>query len=143
VSHENVERFRGFVEDFLAGSGETDREAWLTGLAELWDPDIEWDISEVPFPDLAPVGRGRDAMRQWWAEFLHAWESVRFAEYQLVNAGDRVVLLLDQRLRGRSTGIELTLGISAHVVTFKDGLIVHWKVCASGVDALKSVGIKE
>jgi ketosteroid isomerase-like protein len=143
MSQENVERFRVFVEDFLAGSSEPDREAMLTRLAALWDPDIEWDISEIPLLDLVPVGRGRDAMRQWWGEFLEAWESARFPEYELVDAGDRVVLLLDQRMRGRSTGIEVAMGISAHVATFKDGLIVHWKVYASKPNALKAVGLAE
>ena len=48
-------------------------------------------------------------MRRFWREWLAAWETVQF-EYQLVDAGDSVVALVDQWMRGRSTGIEMPLG---------------------------------
>ena len=70
-----------------------------------------------------PWTRGR---RQFWREWLAAWETVQF-EYELIDAGDRVVALVDQRMRGRSTGIEVELGKYARVYTFRDGSIVHWK----------------
>ncbi|TMM19998.1 MAG: hypothetical protein E6F96_01560 [Actinobacteria bacterium] len=49
--------------------------------------------------------------------------------------------LIDQRMRGRSSGIEVTLGKYAHVYTFKDGLIVHWKLYVSQSDALRAAGL--
>jgi hypothetical protein len=83
----------------------------------------------------------KDAVRQWWREWLAAWETVDF-EYQLLDAGDRVVALIDQRMRGRSTGIEVNLGKYAHVATFRDG-IVHWKVYLSQSDALEAAGLRD
>ena len=77
-------------------------------------------------------------MRQFWREWLAAWETVQF-EYRLVDAGDRVLALIDQRMRGRSTGIEVPLGEYAHVYTFRDGLIVRWKAYMSQSDALQAV----
>ena len=142
MSEENVEALRALVEDFLAGTNEADREVMLTRIASLWDPEIEWDSSEIAVPDLAGVVRGREAVRRTWGEFLAAWENMRF-EYELVDAGDSVLLLLDQRMRGRSTGIEVALGMNAHVVTFKDGLIVRWKLYRGQSEALKAVGLEE
>ena len=88
------------------------------------------------------VYRGIEAVRQFWREWLAAWETVEF-EYELVDAGDRVVALLDQRMRGRSTGIEVSLGKYAQVATFRDGLMVHWKLYPSQSEALEAVGLSE
>jgi ketosteroid isomerase-like protein len=132
VSQENVERVRGAFEVFLAGK----REFGL-GLA---DPDIEWDASEIPVPDIRGVYRGVEAVQQWWRLWLAAWETVQF-EYELVDAGDRVVALIDQRMRGHSTGIDVPFGRYAQVYTFKAGLIVHWKLFMSQSEALEAVGL--
>ena len=52
------------------------------------------------------------------------------------------MLLLDQRMRGRSTGIEVPMGNYAHVATF-NGLVVHWKFYGSQSEALEAVGLSE
>jgi hypothetical protein len=142
MSRENVELWRAFIEDFRAGTSESDREATLTKMAELWDPEIEWDASGSALPDIDGVYRGIEAVRGFWREWLAAWEFVEF-EYELVDAGDRVVVLLDQRMRGRSTGIEVPLGKYAQVATFRDGLMVHWKLYVSQAEALEAVGLRE
>jgi SnoaL-like protein len=142
MSRENVELWRGSIEDFLAGTREADREAMLAKLAKLWDPDIVWDVSGVEAPDIGGVYQGKEPVLGFWREWLAAWETTHF-EYELVDAGDRVVLLLDQRMRGRSTGIEVPLGKYAQVATFRDGLMVHLKIYPSQSDALEAVGLRE
>jgi ketosteroid isomerase-like protein len=126
-----LERLRAAFDNFLAGKSDFG--------PELLDPDIEWDASDIVF-DLSGVYHGAEAVKQYWRDWLAAWETVQF-EYELVDAGDRVVALIDQRMRGRSSGIEVTLGKYAHVYTFKDGLIVHWKLYVSQSDALKAAGL--
>jgi ketosteroid isomerase-like protein len=134
MSQENVERLRGVFEDFLAGERE-----FGTGLL---DPEIEWDSSELPVPDISAVYRGIESVRQFWRQWLAAWEAVQF-RYELVDAGDSVVVLIDQRMRGRSTGIEVPFGRYAQVYTFRDGLVVHWKAYMSQSQALRAVGLSE
>jgi ketosteroid isomerase-like protein len=129
MSRENVELLRTAFDNFLAGKSEFG--------AELLDPEIEWDASETPVLDISGVYRGAEAVRQFWREWLAAWETVQF-EYELVDAGDRVVALIDQRMQGRSTGIEVPLGKYAQVYTFRDGLIVHWKLYMSQSEALEA-----
>jgi ketosteroid isomerase-like protein len=129
MSRENVELLRTAFDNFLAGKSEFG--------AELLDPEIEWDASETPVLDISGVYRGAEAVRQFWREWLAAWETVQF-EYELVDAGDRVVALIDQRMQGRSTGIEVLLGKYAQVYTFRDGLIVHWKLYMSQSEALEA-----
>jgi ketosteroid isomerase-like protein len=143
MSRENVERSRAFIEVFRAGTSESDREAMLTKIEKGWvDPDIEMDASEAPMLDISGVHRGKDAVRQWWREWLAAWETLRL-EYELVDAAERVVVLFDLRVRGRSTGIEMPFGKLAWVYTFRDGLIVHMKLYMSQSEALEAVGLSE
>ena len=142
MSQKNVERLREIVEAFRAGTSESDREAMITKIAGLYDPDMELDTSEGSVLDVSGVYRGTDAVNQFWREWLAAWETLRF-EYELVDAGERVLMLFDLRMRGRSTGIEMPFGKVAWVYTFRDGLIVHMKLYMSQAEALEAVGLSE
>lgn len=141
VSAQNVEIVRRAFEDFRAGKSEFDSEGMLTKFSgeDLLDPNIEFDIPEGT-PDISGVHKGKDAVRRWWREWLAAWQPYEF-EYELIDVGDRVVALVDQRMRGRSTGIEVPLKF-AHVITLRDGLWVHWKIYMSQSKALEAVGLR-
>ena len=114
----------------------------LSGQAERWDPEIELDASESPVLDLCGVYRGRDTVQRFWREWLAAWETIRF-EYELVDAGDRVVMLFDMRMRGRSTGIDVPFGKVAWVFTYRSGLLIHMKLYMDQSEALNAVGLQE
>ena len=137
MSQDNVELVRRGTEAFGAGTSESD----FTKIAELWDPEIELDASEVPVLDISGIYRGTEAVRQWWREWLAAWEVVQF-EYDLVDAGDSVVALVDQQMRGRSTSIEVPLGKYAHVITLRNRLWVRWKFYTSQSEALEALGLE-
>ena len=142
MSQENVEILRVLIiDDFLAGTSESDSDTLSKG-AKGWDPDIELDASDAPVLDINGVYRGTAAVQEFWREWLAAWETVRF-EYELVDAGDRVVQLFDLQMRGRSTGLELPFGNLAWVYTLRDGLVVHQKLYMSHSEALEAVGLSE
>ena len=144
MSQENVELWRVSIEEIRAGisSGAFDREATVSKMTELLSPEIELDTSEGPALDARGVYRGVEAARQFWREWFAAWEALHF-EYELVDAGDRVVFLLDLRLRGRSTGIEVPFGKHAWVAEFRNGLIVQQKLYMCQTEALNAVGLVE
>jgi SnoaL-like domain len=143
MSQESMQLSRAYLDDIARASQESlDPEATVSKMAKFWDPEIEWDMSEGPALDLSNVYRGTEAVQQLWREWFTAWGSFQ-VEYELVDAGDRVVWLIDLRMRGRSTGIEVPRGKHAWVATFKDGLIVHQKLYMSQSEALKAVGLKE
>jgi SnoaL-like domain len=142
MSQENVERFRDAVEEFRAGSEQSGWEGFFAKSAAILDPAVEWDATDVIVPDLRGVYRGKDAVERWWREWVAAWDTVE-SDYEMLDAGDRVVLLLDQRLRGRSTGIEVATGEYAQVATFKNGPITHWKLYRSHAEALEAAGLSE
>jgi hypothetical protein len=143
MSGENVELWRASIEDLRACASASDWEGWLTRTAPLWDPDIEWDVSGAgQLPDLGGVYRGIEAVGGFWREWLAAWETLEF-EYELVDAGDRVVALIDQRMRGRSTGVEVPFGQYAQIAKFRNGLMVHWKLYLSQSEALEAAGLRD
>ena len=144
MSQENVELWRASIEfSFRADTSEFDPEATISKMAELWDPEMELDVSAFEGPDIGgAVYRGSDAARQFWREWFAAWETLQF-EYELVDAGDRVVMLLDLRLRGRSSGVEVSFGKHAFVTTFRGGLMVHSKLYMSQSLALEAAGLSE
>jgi hypothetical protein len=143
MSQESVEIWRTNIEDQLAElAAGASPEATICKLAEIWDPEIELDASEGGVLDLSAVFRGADAVRQFWQEWYSAWETLAF-DYELVDAGERVVMLLDLRMRGRSTGIEMPFGKFAWVSTFRDGLVVHVKLYMSQSEALEAAGLQE
>jgi hypothetical protein len=142
MSEENVEQLRAGIENFLAGTSESAREDMLSKAAERWDLEIELDVSETPVLDLRGIYRGRDAVKRFWREWLAAWATMRF-EYELIGAGDRVVMLFDPRMRGRSTGIDMPMGKVAWVFTYRGGLLVHQKFYMGQSEALEAVGLSE
>ena len=144
MSQENVEMWRASIEaSFRAGTSEFDPEATISKMAELFDPEMELDVTAFDGPDIGGrVYRGAEAARQFWREWFAAWETLQF-EYDVVDAGERAVMLLDLRLRGRSSGIEVSFGEHAFVATFRDGLIVHSKLYMSQSEALEAAGLSE
>jgi SnoaL-like domain len=138
VSQANVEIIRKIAEDYLLRPTESDWEGWIERLAARMDPSIEWDASALEVPGIKGVYHGIDGVQSFWREWFAAWETLEF-EYELVDAGDSVVMLLDQRMRGRSTGIEVQMGRYAQIATFKTGLIVRWKLYPSQEEALEVV----
>ena len=143
MSEENMVLSRVYFDEIARTSQEDlDPEATISKMAELWDPEIEWDTSEAPALDIGGIYRGIEGARQWCREWFAAWEALQF-EYELIDAGDRVVTLLDLRMRGRSTGIEMALGKHAWVTTFRDGLMVHNKLYMSQSEALEAAGLSE
>ena len=143
MSEENVELSRAYLDEIARGSEEgLDPEATVLKMAESWALEVEWDMSEAEVPDIGGVYRGMEACSQLWREWFAAWETLKF-EYELVDDADRVVWLIDLRMRGRSTGIEVSLGKHAFVTTFRDGLMVDSKLYMDQAEALEAAGLRE
>jgi SnoaL-like protein len=143
MSRENVQIWRANLDGMLAhvGAG-TDPETTIDTLAEIWDPQVELDATDASALDLSRVYRGTDECREFWREWLSAWETLAF-DYELVDAGDRVVALMNMRMRGRSSGIDVPFGKFGWVGTFRNGLLVRAKLYMSQSDALEAAGVNE
>ena len=138
MSQQNVEIWRANTDALIAqlAAGSTP-EGTISTLAEIWDPQVELDATDGTVLDLNRVFRGADEVRHFWQEWFSAWETLSF-DYELVDAGERVVMLVDMQMRGRSTGIEVPFGQFAWVSTFRDGLVVHVKLYMSQSEAIEA-----
>ena len=103
--------------------------------------DIEWDASEIALPDLGDgLMQGYEGVRKFWMSWLEAWDDVSF-EYELREAGDKVVALIHQLNQG--TKITLPPMSYAQIWTFADGEVVHWKLYVDQREALRAANLED
>ena len=75
-----------------------------------YDPAIEWDVY-----------RGHDGIRAFWRAWFAAWEKATWDYEEFIDAGQRVVSILTQRMRGRTSGVEFEWRSYAQVWVVKRG----------------------
>jgi ketosteroid isomerase-like protein len=143
VSTENVELVRFVVEAYrkpevmaMLARDELDF-SWI-------DPNVEWDASRLSemVPDLAEVFHGHDGVRAYWRRWFEAWDSLEFDVQDIRDADDDVVVLIEnQRQRGRHSGIVTELPPYAQVFTIRDAKLVRWRTFPTQESALEAVGL--
>jgi ketosteroid isomerase-like protein len=140
MSEQNVETVRRIYEGFPVIQDGLRRGDFP--ISAPFAEDVEWDASEMGLPDLGDGHlRGREGVRHFWMVWLSAWENVNF-DFELRDAGDSVVALIDQWMRG-SKEVRIPTGRYAQVWTFSNGEIVRWKVYWKPAEALEAVGLAE
>src|SRR5437764_10681545 len=80
----------------LTRTAGADLSQWLDFMA----PEIELHLSGV-FPDLDPVYRGHDGVREFVARFNATWEELTPDAYRFVDLANRVLALIHFPRRGR------------------------------------------
>jgi ketosteroid isomerase-like protein len=88
------------------------------------------------------VYRGHDGLHDAIEDFVSPFESLRYEPEELIDLGDRVVVLLHMVARGRGSGAETrqTLGIAYEV---EDGVPVRERHFWEWRNALESVGLDD
>jgi uncharacterized protein len=88
----------------------------VEAVIDLLHPDVEW----FPPPttvDPEPV-RGRDAVRQYLAP--NFFESQSAEPIEIIEEGDRILVIARVRARGRGSGVEID-GTTFHLWTVAEG----------------------
>jgi ketosteroid isomerase-like protein len=136
MSQENVEVVRRVIEAH-------DRGDFATVLA-AYDPGIEWHLARALAGfDFEPVYHGHEGVRAFWRQWFAAWETASFKYEEFIDAGDSVVTILSQRMRGRTSGIELEWNSYAQVWTIQDGKIVRVEFFPTRSEALEAAGLRD
>jgi ketosteroid isomerase-like protein len=89
---------------------------------ELLDEDLLWDMSGLGMPDLAKVYRGHDGIRQFWTDWLAAWESIEFKTRVVEDDRAHVIVEVRQCNRGRGSGVPVDFDYF-QAFTVRDGKI--------------------
>jgi ketosteroid isomerase-like protein len=136
VSRENVELVRGVNEAHERGD--------FAAVFAAYDPEIEWHVERTMAGlGFDPLYVGHDSVRNFWRQWLSAWETTSFAFEEFIDAGEQVVVVGNQRIRGRTSGIELEFNSYAQVWTVRDGQIVRVEFFPTRAEALEAVGLSE
>jgi ketosteroid isomerase-like protein len=129
MSQENVEIMRAGYEHWMA-TGELRAQA-----------DLVWDVSNLGWPD-QQIYRGGEGATQFNVEWAVAWDDLEFEVEDYIDAGERVVVILNQRGRSKATGIPVDMRF-AQVWTLRDGQAIRMQMYASPEEALEAVGLSE
>jgi len=124
---EPTDRLRRAYAMFNAG----DEPDW-----SMFDPAIRHDQTEGLFLD--GVFYGQAGLRAALEEIESDWEGLSYELLDVVELGERVLVLLRMRARVRDTQAELDAQV-AHVWEFRDGRAVRWDVYADHASALKAI----
>ena len=134
MSQENVETARRAYAAFSEGN--------LGPVLESFDPDIEWNASDVFF-DQPRTYRGRQTWQeQFLPELAEIFREYRAVPEQLIDAGERVLAVAQVGGPGRRSGADVMARVG-HVLTFRDGRVVRFIEFKDVGEAFKAVGLSE
>jgi ketosteroid isomerase-like protein len=135
MSQENVEAMRRSFEMWMGG----DFDAWLKTI----DPDVGWDISAHPLPDVPNHGQGRGALAtDMFATYMSGWNDYSAELKELVDAGDHVVAVLHETATMRETGVALDRDL-VQLWTVREGRATFLRVFRTKAEALEAAGLSE
>ena len=137
MGRENVDFVRAVIEAHDRGD--------FDAVFAAYDPEIEWHIARVagPIGDFDPVYRGHAGVKAFWRQWLDAWEVATFEYEEFIDAGDSVVSILSQRMRGRTSGVELEWTSYAQTWTLRDRKIVRVEFFPTRAEALEATGLRD
>jgi ketosteroid isomerase-like protein len=142
MSRENVELVRQ-----LLPSPDVDlaalfrNEDAITGVIDAATPFLDPDV-EVVLGTFGPYTYGPSGLRGAWLDWLEPWATYRTEIDQVIDAGDRVVVLVHDFGRREVDAPEVDL-FGANIWTFRDGKIMRLEFFPDRTVALKVAGLRE
>ena len=124
MSQENVE----IVRRFLVVDVDVDSALPYADPAIVWNPIEE------------PAAQGHDAVRANLERWENEWDEYEVIPEEFIDTGDRVVVTVHLRGRGRGSGIEIDARFY-EVYTLRDGKIVRMDEFAEQSEALEAAGL--
>ncbi len=128
MSQENVDIVRTGLEHFLT-TGELDLEV-LDEQVVIRDHDI---------PDSRDY-RGRAGFVKWLEDWGEAWEEWTLEPVEYLDAGDKVVIVLRMKAKGRGSGLEIDR-LDALVYEFRGAKVVSADYFNSREQGLRAAGL--
>jgi uncharacterized protein len=108
---------------------------------EVFDEKLEVCIPDV-YPEGGQTFRGPQGLQRWTDTTREVWEEWRFDVERLLDAGDRVVVLVRVVARGGASGIDLDRR-TAHIWTIEDGRATKCEVYLDRSEAIAAAGLQD
>jgi ketosteroid isomerase-like protein len=123
------------VRRFVDAFNRRDFDAAIRGLL---DPDCE--LHEWPMAPGARSYHGHDGVREALETWFESWEWMQVEVVEIVDRGDRSLVVLDQRARGRGSQAEVEVR-SFNVYTFRAGKVLGMQLFTEREPALEAAGL--
>ena len=137
MSQENVEIVRDIYEGWAAG-----RLADV--LTDLVAPTIEvFPDPRSAWPGIEPMYLGFEGIGRYLSSINEAFTDYRAEAEDVLDAGNRVLVLAIERGRGRLSDASVQIHHTAHIWTLRQGKAVRLDVNWDRQEALKAVGLAE
>ncbi len=144
MSAENVELVRSLqpAPGFDVAAALSDEEStarWLAEVDSYFDPAV---TGTMRFRGMSPVtyAGGLEGLAEAWRDWLRSWSSYTFEVEEILDGGDRVVVIKLGRGRPRPGAPETVLR-RASIWTVSDGLITQVDFNVPHGEALSMVGL--
>jgi ketosteroid isomerase-like protein len=138
MSRENVAIVRRVYA--TAGIRPLDRAA-VAAFLDVLDPNVEL-LPGIARSTTGASYRGHAGFEQWIEDMREAWEDFRLEPVELIDAGDRVVVDVLSRARGRTSGVEVERK-TTQVWTFRQDRVVRFETFTERAQALEAAGLSE
>src|SRR4051794_30884905 len=115
MSQENVEIIRRHLEAYLSGDNET--------ALSHYDAEVEFDATARPE---GRIYRGHEGVVEAMRVWRGAWEDWKFEVEEVIDSGDRVLVIGRESGRGKGSGVEIDQPTFL-VFTLRDRSIVRWQ----------------
>jgi len=116
-----------------------DDETFARMVGPLLTDDFQ---SVMVFPAETRTYAGPEGFRKIWLDWLAPWATYRSTIDELIDVGERVVLLLRDYGRRKDMETEIEL-IGASICTIRDRKIARWEDYADRADALEAAGLAQ
>ena len=118
-------------------------ERTFVQLGEAMRPILTDDFeSAAVFPGETRTYAGLEGLRKNWLDWLEPWATYRTAIDELIDAGDRVVLMLRDHGRREDMDAEVEI-IGASIATIRDGKLARWEDYTDRAVALEAAGLAQ
>jgi ketosteroid isomerase-like protein len=108
--------------------------------ASLVGPGFVWDMTQMASWPEQPIFEGREGMLSFITEWAAAWEDWRIEVERLHESGDKVVAVLHQTGRSRTSGLAVEMTF-AQVWTMRDGKYQRMDMYSDVAKALTDAGV--
>jgi ketosteroid isomerase-like protein len=105
----------------------------------LLDENVEWDMTEGPYPDRITV-YGQAAVREFFRTWAGTFDDWGYEAEEVIDAGPLVFLCLRQWGRGKGSGVPVDNRIFT-VWTFQDRKVIRYKGFTDRAQALEHAGL--
>jgi ketosteroid isomerase-like protein len=110
--------------------------------AEGFAPGFVWDMSKYEGWPEQQRYEGVDGTQAFLDDWTGAWDDWEMDMQETYEAGDKVLVVVQQRGRARTTGMALEM-VFAQTWTVRDGRLTRMDMYSDPSEALKAVGLED